>query len=385
MHKFRSTQLSVLALASLLVAPACSREPATETTGTEPAANMQHSDDEITTAVQAGFYAEPELRDARIDVATDNNVVTLSGTVPSEQTRQRALERARGVEGVMRVEDRMAIAVAGAPDASTRHAAGGSEQPETSRTPGWITTKIQAQYFTTPSIKPWNIDVTTGSNGAVTLEGEVDTVAAKDEALRIARTTEGVARVEDRLRVSAGEPAATTGVGDASSAMSDAWLTTRVQSKYYMDDAVRARDIDVMTDDGAVTLQGTVNTAEERRRAVALARNTDGVRAVTDQLQVQPKQPAESTTGASTRGSGAARVAAGIEDAWITTKIQSQYFLDPDVKSHEIDVDTRDGVVTLQGSVETAARQQQAEQIARDTEGVRRVVNQLTIEARQQP
>ena len=60
-------------------------------------------------------------------------------------------------------------------------------------------------------------------------------------------------------------------------------------------------------------------------------------------------------------------------------KIQSKYFLDADVKGRQIDVDTNDGVVTLKGTVDTAEQKQQAEQIARGTEGVKRVVNQLVV------
>ena len=67
--------------------------------------------------------------------------------------------------------------------------------------PAWITTKIQAQYFVNREIKPWNIDVTTHSNGVVTLEGEVDTAQDKAEAVRIARETEGVSRVVDHVTI----------------------------------------------------------------------------------------------------------------------------------------------------------------------------------------
>ncbi|MBI3050425.1 MAG: BON domain-containing protein [Acidobacteria bacterium] len=53
-----------------------------------------------------------------------------------------------------------------------------------------------------------------------------------------------------------------------------------------LDDLVRARNIDVDTSDGVVTLRGSVESAAERERAVQLARETDGVTSVTDQLTV---------------------------------------------------------------------------------------------------
>jgi osmotically-inducible protein OsmY len=53
--------------------------------------------------------------------------------------------------------------------------------------------------------------------------------------------------------------------------------------------------------------------------------------------------------------------------------------MDDEVKGHEINVTTNNGVVTLEGMVDTAQQKQEAELIARETEGVSRVVNQLTV------
>jgi osmotically-inducible protein OsmY len=120
---------------------------------------------------------------------------------------------------------------------------------------------------------------------------------------------------------------------------------------------------------------GTVDSEAERRHAVAIARNTDGVRDVRDDLRVGG-DASEQTGARPTSGPG---IVAGIEDPWITIKIQSKYFLDADVKGHDIDVDTRDGVVTLTGTVGSMSQRQLAEQIARDTDGVSRVVNRLNV------
>lgn len=219
----------------------------------------------------------------------------------------------------------------------------------------------------------------------MTLQGEVDSAADKAEAVRIARETEGVTRVEDRLRVKGeaaerdAEPA--PGTEPATGGMPpDAWLTAKIQAKYFMDTEVKGRDIDVDTHEGVVTLTGAVASEAERRQAVALARNTDGVTDVNDQLQVQP-QLAESDEPAARVPMAPAipPVTPVVDDTWITTKIQSKYFLDQEVKGHQINVDTREGVVTLTGSVETEQQKQQAERIAKETDGVSRVVNNLVV------
>lgn len=380
----------------VLMVAACTRtEPPADTASTAaPAAVDQADDARLTTAVQAKYYTDGALRGRRIDVAAENGVVTLSGTVPTEAARERAIGLARDVEGVTSVNDQLNIAdstaaQAPSPTEAAPPTTGTAGRRDAERPPSWITTKIQAQYFANPDIKPWNIEVTTTAGGVVTLDGVVEDQSDKAEAVRIARETEGVTRVDDRLRTkSQPSEAAGTGAGPSSAetartedaGLSDEWLTAKIQAKYFVDEEVKARNIDVDTSNRAVTLKGTVASEAERRQALAIARNTDGVREVTDELRVD---------------ANAAAAAADDErqeplpdvqpvprpDAWITMKIQAQYFLDAEVKGHEIDVDTREGVVTLKGTVETTQQKQEAEQIARETAGVKRVLNQLTVAA----
>jgi len=66
----------------------------------------------------------------------------------------------------------------------------------------------------------------------------------------------------------------------------DAGITTAVKSKLASDDTVKAYQVDVDTSNHIVTLKGDVNTSLARERAVELARGTDGVRDVIDQLRV---------------------------------------------------------------------------------------------------
>jgi osmotically-inducible protein OsmY len=375
--------LERLALSMVVLAisvPACNRQPATETAETGNAAALtEMSDPLLETSVRARLYAAGATRDSDIDVSATSGVVTLSGQVENPIIEQQALAVARETEGVTRVEDQLAVATTGTeaarPDGAANARTAERDVTNITNTPGWITTKIQAQYFLDPDIKPWNIDVTTSSGGVVELRGEVDSADDKAEAVRIARATEGVTRVEDHLRVR-GDTATATEAAAAELerlAGSDPWITAKVQAKYFLDPDVKALDLDVTTRDGVVTLQGAVETEAERRHAVAIARNTDGVRDVRDDLRVGVDAPNEP------RGTSGRGILAGATDPWITTKIQSKYFLDADVKGHRIDVDTRDGVVTLSGTVASTTRRELAEQIARDTDGVTRVINRLTV------
>ena len=68
-----------------------------------------------------------------------------------------------------------------------------------------------------------------------------------------------------------------------------------------------------------------------------------------------------------------------IEDSAITSAVKTRLAGDPDVSAHDIDVDTEEGVVTLNGTVESQFQKDEAGRIARDTEGVRSVINNLKV------
>lgn len=72
-----------------------------------------------------------------------------------------------------------------------------------------------------------------------------------------------------------------------SETMTDGALTAKIKSKMALDDHVRARAIDVDTSDSVATLSGVVASADERERALQLARDTQGVTRVVDKLKIK--------------------------------------------------------------------------------------------------
>lgn len=74
-------------------------------------------------------------------------------------------------------------------------------------------------------------------------------------------------------------------------------------------------------------------------------------------------------------------VACGQTDPGITTSVKARFAQDDLVKAHEINVTTEDSVVRLTGDVETMTVKQQALRLARETEGVRDVIDELRVEA----
>jgi hypothetical protein len=78
------------------------------------------------------------------------------------------------------------------------------------------------------------------------------------------------------------------GANKAEKAVADASLTTKIKAKMALDDNVKALNVDVDTTGGVVTLSGRVSSEQERRRAVMLARDTEGVSSVVDHLSIAP-------------------------------------------------------------------------------------------------
>jgi hyperosmotically inducible protein len=69
-------------------------------------------------------------------------------------------------------------------------------------------------------------------------------------------------------------------------AVGEAALTGKIKSKMALDDSVKARNINVDTNGTVVTLTGTVQSEQERERAVRLAKETAGVTQVVDKLHI---------------------------------------------------------------------------------------------------
>jgi hyperosmotically inducible protein len=159
---------------------------------------------------------------------------------------------------------------------------------------------------------------------------------------------------------------------------SDAGVSTAVKAKFAADDTVKAHTIDVDTKDRVVTLRGEVDSAATKDRAVTIARSTDGVRDVVDAIEIAPRPAA--TTGVDENARDMTReTGALMGDAGITTAVKSKMLADSTVGGLDINVDTNDAVVTLTGEVASAAEKRKAVAIARDTDGVKSVKDNLKI------
>ena len=173
-------------------------------------------------------------------------------------------------------------------------------------------------------------------------------------------------------------------------------------------------DIKVDVDNGVAKLTGTVATEADRRKAGQLA-TMKGVARVDNQIVVdldasrakgttgraaektkegvgtavdKSREGIEKATEATKEGGakaadktaqGLSKAGEAITDVWIKTRVKSK-FIDEDVlKGSDITVDVNDHVVTLSGTVPSAAGRLRAIEEAKKVEGVHNVIDKLTI------
>ena len=144
--------------------------------------------------------------------------------------------------------------------------------------------------------------------------------------------------------------------------------------------------VDADADKNAVTLSGSVPTENLRTKAVELAKMATPNLVVTDKIDVKPGDidrkdyTEEMARDARVRAKETGEtVGDSIDDAWIHTKIRTRLLGEGEFPGTGINVDVNKNVVTLRGTVSSTEDKAKAEQIAKTTDGVKTVKNQLVV------
>jgi osmotically-inducible protein OsmY len=293
-----------------------------------------------------------------------------------------------------------------------------------------ITRHLETEYWLDESVPSNAIDVVT-SEGIVNLSGSVDNILAKDRAQKIAEATVGVKAVVNRITV---KPPVTRSDREIKNGVKDALLN---------DPAADSYEVDVDVDDGVVTLTGTVDSWQEKQLSETVAKGVKGVVDLKNEINVAYKAERsdyeieqeikerlandvrvddalinvkvkdEKVTLTGTVGSMQEKTRA-ISDSWVggvdsvnaddleikwwarddlrrekqyTSKtdpeveeaIKDAFVYDPRVFSFDIGVDVSYGTATLTGIVDNLAAKNSAEQDAKNTIGVNRVINNIKV------
>jgi len=215
-------------------------------------------------------------------------------------------------------------------------------------------------------LNPFEISVDVEGDTAI-LTGEVDESTDKELAERVALNAKGIERVDNRITLDGDAPRRAKGVDgdrDFGAAIEDASVTAAVKSRLLWNDTTDGLDIGVDTIDGKVTLTGNATTQAEKDLATRLARRTDGVRSVSNKIEVEPSDGGLPSGG---------QAGEAIADSWISAKVKSSLLMSNDVDGLDLTVETKDGVVTLGGAASSTAERDLAVEIAKDIKGVKSV------------
>lgn len=168
--------------------------------------------------------------------------------------------------------------------------------------------------------------------------------------------------------------------------MGDTDLEKAVQDRFNSDPQLSAAGvkIDADAENNQLQLSGTVNSEEIRSRAVELAKNALPGYAITDTIEVHPREMARAETGDESkqqRDAAASRgdsIGESIEDAKIYSQIMAQ-LSSSGMPYQNIHVDVDKGVVRLHGNVSSSQEKAQVQQVVRQVEGVKQVNNELAL------
>ncbi|MBZ9613132.1 BON domain-containing protein [Rheinheimera maricola] len=148
----------------------------------------------------------------------------------------------------------------------------------------------------------------------------------------------------------------------------DAWIDGKAETTLLLNGNLNSFDINTDVKNGAVTLTGKVESEVDKALAEELIENLDGVTGVDNQLNVM------ATGKPMTEQDGSA-----LKDAKIATVVKTRLLFESEVSGTSIDVDAKNGVVTLQGEVESDAEKDLAVAIAKNTDDVSRVIDKLQV------
>ncbi len=146
--------------------------------------------------------------------------------------------------------------------------------------------------------------------------------------------------------------------------LDDTVVTTRVKSVLLEDQDIKGFDIKVETHKGMVLLSGFVDNPTQVDRAMSAARAVEGVKGVENGMTLK--------TGTTTVGNQ-------LDDGIVTAKVRQALLAEPSIKSVQIGVVTVKGESQLSGFIDTQAQIDRAISVARGVEGVREVVNQMSV------
>jgi len=221
------------------------------------------------------------------------------------------------------------------------------------------TTKVKTALMLSKHVSAFDIDVNT-KQGVVSLKGQVPSEEIKAMAGAIAQDTSGVKELQNNLVI---DPAARPNpeTSRLSERVADLEIKTIVEDAIRKSPELKDRSIELVVRERKVSLNGVVETESQKSLAQQIAWGVQGVAGVTNNISVTAPQAGDSPED---------KLAKRVEFELYSTKAFSV---------NTLQIHSLDGTVTLGGTVSSRAEKLLAEKVAQTVNGVRKVVNNLSV------
>lgn len=366
-------------------------------------------DQQIQNRVERELNHDATLWFDTVNASVEDNMVTLTGTVSRLAEKHHADRLAQTVRGVLFVKNEIEV------------------RPLVDHEASQVRDEVIDALQRNPATEAYELDIQVDDQGQVTLTGEVESYNESALAEEVASTIRGVTGIDNRIDV------------NYKADRSNYEIEAGVKQAMLYNGLLDSRGIDVSVTDGVVALSGTVPSLSEYALAETEAYVAGASEVNADELTIDPwadPNPNDSTwtagdaraairsrlilnpeidaggidilvlgTKATLSGqvhslsafneayrealntSGITRVdnllrvspVADRDDNTIRDDIQSAFLTNAVVESYEVTSDVNNGVVTLEGTVDSYTEKAQAENVASRIEGVRRVRNRIDV------
>lgn len=297
------------------------------------------SDKALEANIREAWVTDPATDSYELEVSASGGSVTISGEVDSWQEKRLSAMVAKGVNGVIKINNDITI------------------QDSGPRSDSEIVNEIE-QAIRWDALVDGALVQVTASNGRVTLSGIVGSLAEKRRIINHAFLAEAKVVYTEALRIDFNQRNPDLR-GNKYLNLNDTEIRQAVGDVLFRDPRVAPYHLVVEVENGVVTLRGIVDNLKAKQAAFRSAQNTVGVSRVINRLRVRPE---------------------GVYlDAEIKHSVSRSLQRDPFIERERIVIAVHAGVVELNGSVNSSFERLRAEELAMRVNGVVGVNNHIAV------
>jgi len=209
-----------------------------------------------------------------------------------------------------------------------------------------IVDEFMAKIGADHQLKQYDVKSSVDKDGTMTLTGKVPSKQLKEKAQRLAETVMGVRKVNNDLEI--------TGEAVAEKKLSDGAMRRELKRKIDADSQLKEYPISVSVEDGKATVEGFVQTGEERRKVIKLSNTVAGLTEVKDELRLSEE---------------------------LKNEFMAKIKADNQLKEYRLEAWVEKGnILKIKGTLPNRAYRRKAETLARTVAGVRKIDSNIEVE-----